>query len=263
MYSRLRARPPRCERNSCRIFWTRSSTGRRRRWCRPWSGARPFRRRRARKSESCWPGWRKRRKKMLEFLEGIGSGSVQAFWVPVLVWTGLAGGVCASALAARDRFGRRSRSFLWRPEPAAPSGRLSVSASVSCWPCRRPSWRRSGCRLCGGGKASFLSPVMSAGADPAVISPRAGRSPRPVGSGTGSRRRGCAAGRGDRGGGRVGGDTSHATLCVDLRRLRTIRRTAPRVADSMPLRGAAQASADNWACGDGWSSWKDPRTVPP
>ena len=35
---------------------------------------------------------------MLEFLEGLGSASVWAFWVPVLVWTGLAG-VAAFALA--------------------------------------------------------------------------------------------------------------------------------------------------------------------
>ena len=35
--------------------------------------------------------WRPRRRRMLEFLEGIGSGSVWAFWAPVVVWTGLAG----------------------------------------------------------------------------------------------------------------------------------------------------------------------------
>lgn len=169
---------------------------------------------------------------MFEFLEGIGSGSVQAFWMPVLVWTGLAGAV-ASGLAVRDRFGRRAPFVGNRNRQHPLAGYrlrqgllLALPASVLTAPwVPTPRWWGS----------ELLSPVLSSGVDPAVMSPRQGGVPVPS----------VPVPAVDAVAVVLGGAMAAvvllalahvAILCVDLRRLRTIRRTAPRVDDSMPLR---------------------------
>ena len=73
---------------------------------------------------------------MFEFLEWIGTASATAFWVPVLVWTGLAGAVALSLTVARGlhpMMGYRLRQALllalpasvlaapWIPPPLLPS----------------------------------------------------------------------------------------------------------------------------------------------
>lgn len=113
---------------------------------------------------------------MLEFLEGIGSGSVQAFWMPVLVWTGLAGAVVLG-LAVRDRFGRRAFFVGNRNRQHPLAGYrlrqgllLALPASVLAEPWVPTLWWW---------ESELLSPVLSSGVYPAVISPRQGGVPVP------------------------------------------------------------------------------------
>ena len=164
---------------------------------------------------------------MLEFLEGIGSGSVQAFWVPVLVWTGLAGAVMLG-LAVRDRFGPIPLLVRDRPHPLAgyrfrqalllalPASVLAAQWVPTLW------WWES----------ELLSPVMGAGVDPAVMSLEQGRVlvpsvPVPAVDVVAVLLGGVMVAVVVLAVARV------VTLCADLRRLRTIRLTAPRVDDSM------------------------------
>ena len=72
---------------------------------------------------------------MLEFLEGIGSGSVQAFWMPVLVWTGLAGRSCWDLPSGIGSGGVRSSSETGTGSTLSPG---TGFAKVSCWPLRGP-----------------------------------------------------------------------------------------------------------------------------
>ena len=164
---------------------------------------------------------------MLEFLEGIGSASMQAFWMPVLVWTGLAGAT-ALGLGVRDRFGPRPLLVGNRLHPLAgyrlrQALLLALPASVLAAPWVPTLWWW---------ESEFLSPVLSAGIDPAVMpSPRGGvplpSEPVPTVDIVAVLLGGALAAVVVLAMARV------ATLCADLQRLRGIRLTAPRVDDSM------------------------------
>lgn len=167
---------------------------------------------------------------MLEFLEGIGSGSVRVFWLPVLIWTGLAGAV-ALGFGVRDRFGPRPPLVRNRLHPLAgyrlrQALLLALPASILAAPWVPALWSW---------ESELWGPVLSTGLDPAVMpSPRGGvtlpSDPLPAVDIAAVLLGGAMAAV------VVVAVTRIAALCVDLQRLRGIRLTALRANDAMPQR---------------------------
>ena len=156
---------------------------------------------------------------MLEILERIGSGSVQAFWMPVLVWTGLAG-VAVLALGALERRLHPLAGYRLRQAVL-----LALPVSIAAAPWAPVSW------------VTVVGPLRSwsPGALDSTMPPPLETVPLGADAGTPI----------DVAMALLGVATVAiallavvrlAMLAADIRRLRGLRRAAPRVADPAPAR---------------------------
>ena len=155
---------------------------------------------------------------MVDFLEMIGRGSVQALWMPVLVWTGLAGAGALLLELGRGLHplsGYRVRQGLL----------FALPASVLAAPWVPALWRPAG---------DLLRPVLPAALEPVVPATSGGI---PVVPGPGNAVDIAAA--------LLGTATAVivllalarlAILAIDLNRLHRLRLATPRVDDSIPRR---------------------------
>ena len=156
---------------------------------------------------------------MFEFLARIGTASVTAFWVPVLVWTGLAGAVALSFTLARGlhpMMGYRLRQALL----------LALPASILAAPWIPAPWLPS---------RGLLRPDLPTTHEPAMALPAIGGAP--LGSDPGT---GVDIALALLGAATVGvlllAVVRLAMLAADLHRLGKLRVTAPRVGDPAPNR---------------------------
>ena len=156
---------------------------------------------------------------MFEFLERIGTASATAFWVPVLVWTGLAGAVALSLTLARGLHpmtGYRLRQALL----------LALPASVLAAPWIPAPWLPS---------RVLLGPGLPTGPEPAIALPAIGGIPLGPDPATAADIALALLGAAT-----VGvlllAVVRLAMLAADLHRLDRLRVTAPRVGDPAPNR---------------------------
>ena len=156
---------------------------------------------------------------MFEFLERIGTASATAFWVPVLVWTGLAGAVALSLTLARGlhpMMGYRLRQALL----------LALPASVLAAPWIPAPWLPS---------RGLLRPDLPTTLEPALALPAVDGAPLGPDPATGADIALALLGAAT-----VGvlllAVVRLAMLAADLRRLGRLRVTAPRVGDPAPNR---------------------------
>ena len=156
---------------------------------------------------------------MFEFLERIGTASATAFWVPVLVWTGLAGAVALSLTLARGlhpMMGYRLRQALL----------LALPASVLAAPWIPAPWLPS---------RVLLGPGLPTTLEPAMALPAIGGIPLGPDPATGADIALALLGAAT-----VGvlllAVVRLAMLAADLHRLGKLRVTAPRVGDPAPNR---------------------------
>ncbi len=154
---------------------------------------------------------------MFEFLERIGTASATAFWVPVLVWTGLAGAVALSLTLARGLHpmtGYRLRQALL----------LALPASVLAAPWIPAPWLPS---------RVLLGPGLPTGPEPAIALPAIGGIPLGPDPATAADIALALLGAAT-----VGvlllAVVRLAMLAADLHRLDRLRVTAPRVGDPAP-----------------------------
>ena len=154
---------------------------------------------------------------MFEFLERIGTASATAFWVPVLVWTGLAGAVALSLTLARGLHpmtGYRLRQALL----------LALPASVLAAPWIPAPWLPS---------RVLLGPGLPTGPEPAIALPAIGGIPLGPDPATAADIALALLGAAT-----VGvlllAVVRLAMLAADLHRLDKLRVTAPRVGDPAP-----------------------------
>ena len=156
---------------------------------------------------------------MFEFLARIGIASATAFWVPVLVWTGLAGAVALSLTLARGlhpMMGYRLRQSLL----------LALPASVLAAPWIPAPWLPS---------RGLLRPDLPTTLEPAMALPAIGGIPLGPDPATGVDIALALLGAAS-----VGvlllAVVRLAMLAADLQRLGKLRVTAPRVGDPAPNR---------------------------
>lgn len=156
---------------------------------------------------------------MFEFLAQIGTASAMAFWVPVLVWTGLAGAVALSLTLARGlhpMMGYRLRQALL----------LALPASVLAAPWIPAPWLPS---------RGLLRPDLPTTLEPAMALPAIGGIPLGPDPATGVDIALALLGAAS-----VGvvllAVVRLAMLAADLHRLGKLRVTAPRVGDPAPNR---------------------------
>ncbi len=156
---------------------------------------------------------------MFEFLEWIGTASATAFWVPVLVWTGLAGAVALSLTLARGLhpvMGYRLRQSLL----------LALPASVLAAPWIPAPWLPT---------RGILRPDLPTTLEPGMALPAIGGAPLGPDPATGADIALALLGAAS-----VGvvllAVVRLAMLAADLHRLGRLRVTAPRVGDPAPNR---------------------------
>ena len=156
---------------------------------------------------------------MFEFLARIGTASATAFWVPVLVWTGLAGAVALSLALARGlhpMMGYRLRQALL----------LALPASVLAAPWIPAPWLPT---------RGLLRPDLPTTLEPAIALPAIGGAPLGPDPATGADIALALLGAAT-----VGvlllAVVRLAMLAADLHRLGKLRVTAPRVGDPAPNR---------------------------